>query len=116
MLGAAAGLGYAATTRRPGGGGMAAPAGSARARTAIVVGICTAVAGFILSITGHPMVGGLINEIAQASSGSQMTLTPLGDLYDEPSFGGGTKMLLAMFESGLFGVGFAAGFTRRPRH
>ena len=116
MLGAAAGLGYAATTRRPGGGGMAAPAGSARARTVIVVGVCTAVAGFILSITGHPMVGGLINEIAQASSGSQMTLTPLGDLYNEPSFGGGTKMLLAMFESGLFGAGFAAGFTRRPRH
>ena len=95
---------------------MAAPSGSARVRTAIVVGVCTAVAGFLLSVTGHPMVGGLINEIAQASSGAQMTLTPLGDLYDEPSFGGGTQMLLAMFESGLFGVGFAAGFTRRPRH
>ena len=39
ILGAAAGLGYAATTRRPGGGGMAAPAGSARARTALAVGI-----------------------------------------------------------------------------
>ena len=116
ILGAAAGLGYAATNRRPGGGGMAAPAGSARARTVIVVGICTAIAGLILSITGHPLVGGLINEIAQASSGAQMTLTPLGDLYDEPSFGGGTKMLLAMFESGLFGAGFAAGLTRRPRH
>ena len=116
MLGAAAGVGYAATTRRPGGGGMAAPSGSARARTAIAVGVCTAIAGLILSVTGHPLVGGLINEIAQASSGSQMTLTPLGDLYDEPSFGGGTKMLLAMFESGLFGAGFAAGLTRRPRH
>ena len=116
MLGTAAGIGYAATNRRPGGGGMAAPAGSARVRTVIVVGICTAVAGLILSITGHPMVGGLINEIAQSSSGAQMTLTPLGDLYDEPSFGGGTKVLLAMFESGLFGAGFAAGFTRRPRH
>ena len=116
MLGAAAGVGYAATTRRPGGGGMAAPSGSARARTAIVVGVCTAIAGLILSVTGHPLVGGLINEIAQASSGSQMTLTPLGDLYDEPSFGGGTQMLLAMFESGLFGAGFAIGLTRRPRH
>ncbi len=116
ILGTAAGVGYAATTRRPGGGGMAAPSGSARARTAIVVGLCTAMAGLILSVTGHPLVGGLINEIAQASSGSQMTLTPLGDLYDEPSFGGGTKMLLAMFESGLFGAGFAAGLTRRPRH
>jgi len=116
LLGAAAGFGYAATTRRPGGGGMATPAGSARARTVIAVGVSTAIAGLILSMTGHPMVGGLINEIAQASSGSQLTRTPLADLYNEPSFGGGTKMLLAMFESGLFGLGFAAGFTRRPRH
>jgi DNA-binding winged helix-turn-helix (wHTH) protein len=116
MLGTAAGVGYAATTRRPGGGGMAAPAGPARARTAIVVGVCTAIAGLMLSTTGHPLVGGLINEIAQASSGSQMALTPLGNLYDDPSFAGGTQKLLAVFESGLFGVGFAFGFTRRPRH
>jgi DNA-binding winged helix-turn-helix (wHTH) protein len=116
LLGAAAGIGYAVTTRRPGGGGMAAPAGSARVRTAIVVGACTAIAGLILSVTGHPLVGGLINEIAQSSSGSQLTLTPLGDLYNDPSFGGGTQRLLAIFESGLFGAGFAVGFTRRPRH
>jgi DNA-binding winged helix-turn-helix (wHTH) protein len=116
ILGAAAGLGYAATTRRPGGGGMAAPAGFARARTMLAVGIATAAAGLILSLTGHPMVGGLINEIAQASGGSQLIRTPLADLYNEPSFGGGTKILLAIFESGMFGVGFAAGFTRRPRH
>jgi DNA-binding winged helix-turn-helix (wHTH) protein len=116
MLGAAAGLGYAATTRRPGGGGMAALSGAARARTAVAVGICTALAGLVLSLTGHPMVGGLINEIAQASSGSQLTRTPLGLLYREPSFAGATKMALAMLESGLFGLGFAAGLTRRPRY
>lgn len=116
VLGVAAGFGYAVTTRRPGGGGMAAPTGLARARTALAVGVATAVAGMILSMTGHPMVGGLINEIAQASSGSQLTRTPLADLYNEPSFGGGTKIILAIFESGLFGLGFAAGFTRRPRH
>ena len=115
ILGTAAGIGYAATTGRPG-GGMAAPAGSARVRTALAVAVSTAVAGLVLSVTGHPLVGGLLNEIAQASSGSQLTLTPLGDLYNEPSFGGGTKVLLAMFESGLFGLGLAAGVTRRPRH
>ena len=115
LLGTAAGVGYAATTSRPG-GGMAAPSGSARARTAMAVGISTAIAGLILSLTGHPLVGGLINEIAQASGGSQLAQTPLGAYYDEPSFGGGTKVLLAMFESGLFGIGFAAGLTRRPRH
>jgi DNA-binding winged helix-turn-helix (wHTH) protein len=115
MLGAAAGFGYAATTTRPGGGGMAALSGSARTRTAILVGLCTALAGLALSVTGHPMVGGLINEIAQASSGSQLTRTPLGLLYQDPSFARGTKMALAMLESGLFGLGFAAGLTRRPR-
>jgi hypothetical protein len=95
---------------------MAALSGSARARTAVVVGTCTALAGLVLSMTGHPMVGGLINEIAQASSGSQLTRTPLGVLYQEPSFASGTQMALAMLESGLFGLGFAAGLTRRPRH
>jgi DNA-binding winged helix-turn-helix (wHTH) protein len=116
MVGAAAGLGYAATTRRPGGGGMAALSGAARVRTALAVGACTAFAGLVLSMSGYQMVGGLINDIAQASSGSQLSRTPLGDLYREPSFAGGTKMALAMLESGLFGLGFAAGLTRRPRH
>src|SRR5688572_905083 len=115
LLGAAAGLGYAATTRRPG-GGMATPSGSARVRTAILVGVCTAVAGLMLSITGHPLVGGLINEIAQASSGAQLKQSRLADFYNEPAFPSGTKILLAMFESGLFGIGFAMGLTRRPRH
>ena len=115
LLGAAAGLGYAATTSRPG-GGMATPSGSARVRTAILVGVCTAVAGLMLSITGHPLVGGLINEIAQASSGAQLKQSPLADLYNEPEFASGTKVMLAMFESGLFGIGFAMGLTRRPRH
>ena len=64
----------------------------------------------------HRLAGGLINDIAQASSGSQVAMTPLGNLYDDPSFGGGTQTLLAIFESGLFGAGLAAGLTRRPRH
>ena len=95
---------------------MASPSGAARARTALVVGACTAVAGLLLSISGHRLAGGLINDIAQASSGSQVAMTPLGNLYDDPSFGGGTQTLLAIFESGLFGAGLAAGLTRRPRH
>lgn len=115
LLGAAAGAGYAATTSRPG-GGMATASGAARAKTAIVVGVATASAGLILSVTGHPLVGGLINEIAQSASGAQLNQLPLAELYREPSFAGGTKIGLAMLESGLFGAGFAAGLTRRPRH
>ncbi len=115
ILGIAAGVGYAVTTSRPG-GGMATASGSARVRTAIAVGLCTAVAGFMLSVTGHLLVGGLINAIAQTSSGAQLNQSPLGDLYNDPSFATGTKTMLAMFESGLFGIGLAAGLARRPRH
>jgi DNA-binding winged helix-turn-helix (wHTH) protein len=115
ILGAAAGLGYASTTRRPGGGGMATPLGAARWRTTFSAAVCCAGAGLMLSLAGRPLVGGLINEIAQASLDSHMALTPLSALYEDPSFGLGTKALLAMLESGFFGLGLAFGFTRRPR-
>lgn len=120
-IGAAAGLGYAASTRRPKGGGMATPIGFERFVTLLTVAACVAAAGSVLSLTGHPLVGGLVNEITQLSGGSQIALTPLGSLYDQPSFGPGTRVfgrgtqvLLAMLESGLFGLGLAAGLTRRP--
>jgi hypothetical protein len=114
ILGAAAGLGYASATRRPGGGGMATPVGAARWRTTLTVAVCCAGAGLMMSLAGRPLVGGLINEIAQASGGSQIALTPLSALYGEPSFAMPTKTLLAMLESGFFGLGLAFGLTRRP--
>ena len=58
VLGAAVGLGYAATTERPDGGGMATPAGRARVRTALAVALCCAVVGAALSASGRPLVGG----------------------------------------------------------
>jgi DNA-binding winged helix-turn-helix (wHTH) protein len=115
VLGAGVGIGYAATTSRPAGGGMATPVGSARLLTLLMVALCTATAGLALSVAGYPLVGGLINGIAQASTGSQVALTPLGSLYNDPLFGRGTKALLAMFESALFGLGLTAGVTRRGR-
>ncbi len=113
VLGAAVGLGYAATTRRPGGGGMATPTGRARWIAALTVTACCALAGLFLSLAERPLVGGLINEIAQASRGSHMALAPLGALVGEPSFGPLTKSLLAVLESGLFGFGLSWGLTRR---
>jgi transcriptional regulator HilA, main transcriptional regulator of SPI1 len=113
ILGFAVGAGYAATTRQRSGGGMATPVGSDRVVTLLVVAICTALAGLLLSATSHPLVGGFINQLADASSNSQVALTPLRTLYSDPLFGRGTKALLAMFESGLFGLGLAAGLTRR---
>jgi DNA-binding winged helix-turn-helix (wHTH) protein len=115
VLGVAVGIGYAATTQRPG-GGMATPTGRARWMTALTVAVICAAGGLLLSMAGRPLVGGLVNSIAQASQGSQIGLTPLAYLVGHPAFGTVTKALLAMLESGLFGFGLAWGLTRRPKH
>ena len=110
-LGAAVAAGYAVSTPRPG-GGIAAPAGRARAAAALASGACGATAALALAWTGHPLVGGAIHAVAQASRGSQMALTPLGALLGEPAFGPLTQALVAAFEGGLFGLGLAWGLTR----
>ena len=67
-----------------------------------------------LTLAGRPLVGGTIHAIAQASAGSQATLTPLGRLIGEPDFGPLTAALIATGEGALFGLGLALGLTRRP--
>ncbi len=111
-LGAAIGAGYAATTRRRG-GGIARPTGAERWRVAAVMAVCGAVTAMALSAFGSPMVGGLIHAVALASAGSQVQLTPLGSWLGEPSFGPLTQRFVAAFEGGLFGFGLAWGLTRR---
>ena len=111
-LGAAIGAGYAATTRRRE-GGIARPTGAARWRVAAVTAACGAVTAMALSAFGSPMVGGVIHAVAQASAGSQVQLTPLGNWLGEPAFGPLTQRLVGAFEGGLFGFGLAWGLTRR---
>ena len=111
-LGAAVGVGYAATTRRQQ-GGIARPLGAARWRVAAVVAACGAATAMALSAMGSPMVGGVIHAVAQASAGSHVQLTPLGNWLGEPAFGPFTQRLVAGFEGGLFGFGLAWGLTRR---
>src|SRR5690606_22515071 len=82
-LGVAVAAGYAATTSRHG-GGIASPSGRARWRSALAAAACAGLAGWILSSNGIPLVGGIINEIAQASRGSRVALAPLGALVGEP--------------------------------
>ena len=67
-----------------------------------------------LSLSGSPLVGGIINAVAQASAGSQVALTPLGRWIGEPAFGPLTRTLVAAAEGALFGFGLAWGLTRRP--
>jgi DNA-binding winged helix-turn-helix (wHTH) protein len=111
-LGLAVAAGYAATTSRHG-GGIASPAGRARWTSALAAGACAGLAGWLLSWNGVPLVGGIINEIAQSSRGSRIALAPLGALVGEPSFGPLTQALVGAFEGALFGFGLTWGLTRR---
>jgi DNA-binding winged helix-turn-helix (wHTH) protein len=112
-IGAAAGLGYAASTAFAE-GGLAAPRGSRRVATAAVVGLACAAATLALALSGRALVGGTVHLIAEASQGSQVVLTPLGRLVGEPDFGPVTAAILGLGEGLLFGAGLAFGLTRRP--
>ncbi len=114
VIGGAAGLAYSSATRHAQ-GGLAAPRGWSRLRTALLVAIACGLAALALSAAGRPLVGGTIHLIAQMSRGSQATLTPLAHLIGEPDLGPITAALIATGEGALFGAGLALGVTRRPR-
>jgi hypothetical protein len=113
VIGAAAGLGYSLGTRRTV-GGLAAPRGLRRVSVAGVTAVLCGLAALAVAVAGRPLVGGTIHAIAEASLGSQVTLTPLGRLLGEPEFGPVTAAILAAGEGVVFGFGVAFGLTRRP--
>ncbi len=115
VLGAAAGLGYGWATRQPPGGGLAAPIGLRRFAAVAIVAACCASAATGLALTGRPLVGGRIHQIAQASRNSELGLAPIGRLFGEPDFGPLAQTLLAALEGATFGGALAWGLTRRPR-
>jgi len=111
-IGGAAGLGYAIATSHAE-GGLAAPRGRRRlAASSVIAGFC-GLAALALALAGRPLVGGTIHLIAEASAGSQATLTPLGRLIGEPDFSRLTAAVIAMGEGSLFGFGLALGLMRR---
>jgi hypothetical protein len=111
-IGGAAGLGYTLATLHAQ-GGMAAPRGSSRLVAAGVTAAACGAAALGIALSGRPLVGGTIHLIAQASAGSQATLTPLGRFLGETDFGPLTAALVATGEGALFGFGLALGLTRR---
>jgi hypothetical protein len=113
VIGGAAGLGYALATAQVT-GGLAAPRGRDRARTAAVMALWCGVAALGLALAGRPLVGGTVHALAQASAGSQALLTPLGRLMGEPGFGPISAALISLGEGAVFGLGLALGLTRRP--
>ena len=113
VIGGAAGVGYSIATRHAD-GEMAAPRGRKRLRAALVTAIICGLAGLLLTLTGHPLVGGTIHLVADAAEGSRATLGPLGKLIGEPGFGPLSRAILAFAEGGVFGLGLAYGLMRRP--
>jgi DNA-binding winged helix-turn-helix (wHTH) protein len=113
-LGGAVAAGYAASTSLRE-GGIAAPSGGARWRTAGTCALASGVTAIALSLAGSPLVGGTINAVAQASAGSQVALAPLGAWIGEPAFGPLVRTIVAAAEGALFGFGLAWGLTRRRR-
>lgn len=114
VVGGAAGVGYALTTRRRG-GGLATPRGRARTRTVVTVALCCGAATLLLAAGGRPLVGGLIDSVARASQGSHLALAPLGRLVGDPDYGPRTRTFWGGFEGALLGAGLAFGLTRRPK-
>lgn len=111
-LGAGVGVGYAIATRDVT-AGLAAPRGRRRTVLALTTMLTAALAALALALFGLPLAGGTVHAIAQATAGSRLALTPIGQLIGEPGFGPVTRAVIAMAEGGLFGCGLAVGVTRR---
>jgi len=114
VVGGGAGLGYSLATRGAE-GGLAAPRGRRRLGVAGLTAAACGLAALGLTLAGRPLVGGTIHAIAQASRGSQATLTPIGRLIGEPDFGPVTASVIGTGEGLLFGFGLALGLTHRKR-
>jgi hypothetical protein len=112
VLGGAAGVGFSLATAHVT-GGWAAPQGRQRLTAAGLTACLCGVAALALTLTGRTLVGGTIHAIAQASSGSQALLTPLGRFIGEPDFGPVTAAIISFGEAALFGLGLTLGLTRR---
>ena len=112
VLGAAAGGGYSLATAHL--AGLAAPRGRRRLRAAAVTAAACGLAALGLALAGRPLVGGTVHLIAQASNGSQATLTALGRLIGESDFGPITRALIGTGEGAIFGLGLTLGLTRYP--
>lgn len=114
-LGGAAGLGYALSTSLLPGGGLAAPRGRARVRTALMTGAACAVAAIVLSLANRHLVGSSLDVMASAFEGSDVGLAPLARLLGEQELRPITRTIVSAFEGLLFGAGLSFGLTHRPR-
>lgn len=114
VLGAAAGFGYALSTPRPHGGGMATPRGLARVGAALVTGVACAIAGAWICRMGGNLAGTSLNLLAHSYDGSHVGLAPLARMLGEADTGPLTRTVSGGLEGLFFGAGLVTGLTRRP--
>ncbi len=115
VLGAAAGVGYALSTASLESGGMAAPRGMARVRTALLTGGACAFASVVLTLSGYLLIGTSLDVMAAAFENSTVGLAPIARLLGEGTLRPMTGTLISAFEGLMFGAGLAFGLTHRPR-
>jgi DNA-binding winged helix-turn-helix (wHTH) protein len=102
VLGAAAGLGYAAGTATGG-----------RRRAIALTSLTSAIGAVALALGGWHLVGSSLDLMAGTYSGSQVGLEPLARLFGEARLRPVTRMVVSGFEGALFGAGLAFGLTTR---
>jgi hypothetical protein len=114
VIGGAVGLGYGLATPRPE-GGMATPAGWARARVAALTGLAGSVAALILAATGSHLGAMSLDFMARSFPGSEVSFEPIARLLGEGAPGWLTRIAIGAGEGLAFGSGLAYGLTHRPR-
>lgn len=114
LIGAAAGLGYGISTSRPN-GGMVTPRGRSRLRVSLATGLACAVAAGLLCAGGFRLGAASLQSVVAGFPNSQVRFEAFAPLLGEAAVGRRTRVALGATEGLLFGLGLAAGLTRRPR-
>ena len=94
---------------------MATPHGAARRRTGLATGLACAVAASLLSAAGLRLGAASLRSVVAGFPESQVRFEAFAPLVGETDLGPRTRAALGATEGLFFGVGLAAGLTRRPR-
>lgn len=114
VIGAAAGLGYGLSTARSS-GGLATPRGASRLRVTLVTGLACAATAAFLCAGGYRLGAASLQSVVRGFPSSKVRFEAFAPLLGETRVGSRTRTALGATEGLLFGMGLAAGLTRRPR-
>jgi hypothetical protein len=84
-------------------------------RTCLATGLACALAAAVLSAAGLRLGAASLRSVTAGFPNSQVRFEAFAPLTGEAHLGPRTRIALGASEGLLFGVGLAAGLTRRPR-